>query len=98
MSLLLLIYSSVPSSPCLQGGEHSTLSALISECSLSTSVGTTSTYSRNSGHSSTCSPTLSGVFVSLFWVYSVGLSSVFIEIGVDEVYYVKSDGSAEDCW
>lgn len=90
MSLLFYIYSSVPSSPGFEGGEHSTFSALISEGSLSGSVGTRTTNSWYSGHSSTGTPRLSRVFVTLFWVNSVSLSSVFIEIGVNELYNIES--------
>lgn len=40
VSFLFNVNSSVPSSPGLKGGEHSTLSALVTEGTLTTSVGT----------------------------------------------------------
>lgn len=56
MSSLFDIHSSVPSSVSLQRSEHSSLSNHVSESSLSTSAGTRSTYSWNSGDGSTSSP------------------------------------------
>lgn len=40
VSFLFNVNSSMPSSPGLKGGEHSTLSALVTEGTLTTSVGT----------------------------------------------------------
>lgn len=76
MSSLLDIDTSVPSSPCLQGGEHSTLSAHVTESGLTTSVGTRSGDSGNTGDGSSCSPRLSTMGHTSLWVNSMGLSSV----------------------
>lgn len=98
VSLLLDIDSSVPSSPGVEWGEHSTTSAHVSESGLSRSVGTRSRDSWDSGDGSSSSPGLSGVLVSGSWVDSVGLSSVFAQVGVDEVNDIQSDGSLVDSW
>jgi len=56
MSSLLKVDLSVPSSPGLDWGEHSTLSAHVTEGTLTVSAGTRTTDSWNSGHSSTSTP------------------------------------------
>lgn len=56
VSLLLDVDLSVPSSPGLQGSEHSTFSTRVGEGSLSGSAGTRSGDSWNSGDSTTWSP------------------------------------------
>jgi len=56
VSLLGHVDLSVPSSPCSSGSKHSSSSAHVSESSLSSSVGTSSRDSRNTGNSSTSSP------------------------------------------
>ena len=56
VSLLLDVDLSVPSSPGLQWSEHSTFSAGVGESTLSSSAGTRSTDSWNSGNSSTWTP------------------------------------------
>jgi len=58
VSLLSNVDLSVPSSPGLSGGEHASSSAHISESSLSSSVGSSSRNSRNTGNGSSSSPRL----------------------------------------
>lgn len=84
LSLLLDVDSSVPSSPDLEGGEHASLSALVTEGGLAGSVGTGAGNSGNSGNGSTGTPGLGGVLVTLSGVDSVGLSAVLAQVRVHE--------------
>jgi len=97
VSLLLDIDSSVPSSPHVQRSEHSSASALVAESSLTRSVGTRSRNSGNTSDGSSGSPRLGGVLVSSSGVDSVSLSSVLVQVGVNEVDDVQSNGGSEDC-
>ena len=65
ISLLVDIDLSVPASPCSGGGEHPTTSTHVSESSLAWPVGTTSPYTGDTGHSSSCTPGLSWSLVTL---------------------------------
>ena len=97
MSLLGQVDLSVPSSEGLQGGEHSTLSALVTEGTLARSGGTRATDSGNTGDCATGTPRLSGVLHACLPEDSVSLSSVLGHVGVDELDDVVSDGGSEDC-
>jgi len=96
VSLLIDVDSSVPSSPGLQGSEHTTLTALVTESSLSVSMGTRTTNSGNSGYGSTSTPRLSGVLVTLSGINSGSLSSVLGKVGMNELNNVQSDGGLEN--
>lgn len=98
VSSLFDIDFSVPSSPGFEGCEHSTLATHVSECGLSSSVGTTSGYSRNSGHGSSGSPGFSCVFLSSSSVDSMSLSSVLAQVGVYEREHVLTDRGFEYSW
>ena len=87
---------SVPSSPDLEGSEHVTLSAHVSERTLAGSAGSRATDSGNSSHSSSSSPGLCGVLLAGLVVDGVSLSSVLGHVGVHEVNDVLSDGGRED--
>lgn len=86
----------MPSPPDSNGGEHSTLSAHVTEGTLAVSAGSGSTNSGNTGDSSTSSPRLSGVLHTSLEVDSVTLSSVLGNVGVDKVDDIRPDASAED--
>jgi len=96
VSLLLDVNFSVPSSPGLQGSEHSTLSAGVGEGTLSSSAGTRSTDSGNSGNGTTWTPGDSGVLHTGVDVNSVSLSAVLGDLIVDELNDIKSDGGSAD--
>jgi hypothetical protein len=66
----------VPLSPGLGRGEHSTTSAHVSESSLSGSLGTTTSNSRDSGNSSSSSPRLGRGLVTSLLRDGVSLSPV----------------------
>ena len=65
VSLLVDIDLPVPASPCSGGGKHPTTSTHVSKSSLAGPVGTTSPYTGNTGHSSSCTPGLSWSLVTL---------------------------------
>ena len=96
VSLLVGVDLSVPSSVGLEGSEHSTLSALVTEGTLAGSGGTRATNTRNTGDSATSSPGLSGVLHACLVEDSVSLSSVLVHVGVHELDDVVSDGGGED--
>lgn len=87
---------SVPSSPGLEGSEHSSLSALVTEGSLSGSVGSGSGDSGNSCDGSSGSPGLGRVLHTSVNEDSVSLTGVLDEVGVNEGDDVLSDGGGED--
>lgn len=96
VSLLLDVDLSVPSSPGLQGSEHSTLSTRVGEGTLSGSAGTGTTDSGNSGDGSTGTPGDGGVLHTGGGADSVSLSGVLGDLVVDELDDIKSDGSSAD--
>lgn len=96
MSFLFVVDSSVPSSPGFKGSEHSTFSTHVTESGLSRSVSTRSRNSGNSGNSSSGSPGFGGMFFSGHNVNSMSLSSIFVDIGVNELDDIKSDGGGEN--
>jgi len=86
----------VPSSPGLQWGEHSTASAHVSKSGLTTSVGSATSYSRNTGNSSTGTPRFgTGLFTGNL-LDTMSLSGVLAQVGVHKVDDVVTDGSLED--
>mmetsp|Transcript_46732 Transcript_46732/g.53903 ORF Transcript_46732/g.53903 Transcript_46732/m.53903 type:complete len:288 (-) Transcript_46732:4-867(-) len=95
MSLLSHIDSSVPSSPHLSRGEHSSLSAHVTESSLSGSVGSRSRNSGNSGNSSSGSPRLGTVLMTSLQTDSISLSGVLGDVVMHEMDDIISDGSSE---
>jgi hypothetical protein len=96
VSLLLDVNLSVPSSPGLQGSEHSTLSTRVGEGTLSSSGSTRTTDSGNSGNGSTGTPGDSGVLHTGMDVNSVSLSGVLGDLVVDELDDIESDGGSAD--
>lgn len=96
VSLLVGVDLSVPFSPGTERGEHTGLSAHVTESSLSGSVGTGTSNSRNTGNGTTSSPGLSGVLLSLHPVDSMSLSSVLGHVGVNEGNGIVSDGGREN--
>jgi len=96
VSFLFDIDSSVPSSIGFQGSKHSTFSTHITESGLSGSGSTGSSNSGNSGYGSTGSPRFSGMFFSGSNIDSMSLSSVFVDVGVDELDNIESDGGGEN--
>jgi hypothetical protein len=60
-------------------------------------VSTRSRNSGNSGYGSSGSPGFSGMFFSGHNINSMSLSSIFVDVGVNELDDIKSDGGSEDC-
>ena len=94
VSLLLDVNFSVPSSPGLQGSEHSTLSTRVGESTLSSSGSTRTRDSGNSGNGSTRTPGDSGVLHTGMNINSVSLSGVLGDLVVNELNNIKSDESS----
>ena len=96
VSLLLGVDLSVPFSPGSEGSEHATLSAHVTESGLSSSGGTRSGNSGNTSDSTSSTPRLGGVLMSLLVENTVSLTSVLSHVGVAEGNDIISDGSREN--
>ena len=96
VSLLVEIDLSVPLSPDLERSEHATLTAHVTESTLTGSVSTRARDSGNTGDSATGTPRLSGVLVTSPVEDGVTLSSVLSHVGVAELDEIVSDGGGED--
>lgn len=94
-SLLVKIDSSMPSSPDLGRGEHTTTSAHVTEGGLTGTVGSTSRNTRNTGDGATGTPRLSRGLVTSTNGNSVSLTAVLVDVGVDELNHIGSDGGGE---
>jgi len=98
MSLLLDVDLSVPSSPCLQWSEHSTLSTRVGEGTLSSSGSTTSTDSWYSCDGTTGTPGDGRVLHTGMDEDSVSLTGVLRDLVVDKSYDIESDWGSADSW
>jgi len=98
MSLLLDVDLSVPSSPCLQWSEHSTLSTRVGEGTLSSSGSTTSTNSWYSCDGTTGTPGDGRVLHTGMDEDSVSLTGVLRDLVVDKSYDIESDWGSADSW
>lgn len=98
VSLLFNVDLSVPSSPGLQWGEHSTLSTRVGEGTLSGSGSTTTTNSGYSGNGTTWTPGHGGVLHTSVNEDSVSLTGVLGDLVVDKLDDIESDWGSEDSW
>ena len=102
MSFLVNIDSSVDSSVGFQGSEHSSFSALVTECSLSWSVCTWTSYSGKTRDGTTSTPWLCRMShtcgTSCGDFNTMDLSSVFVKIGMNLLDDIGSNRSSEDYW
>jgi hypothetical protein len=96
VSLLVDIDSLVPLSPDLERSEHSTLTAHVTEGSLTGSAGTGTTNSRNTSDSSTSTPGLGGVLLTGLLEHTMGLSAVLSHVSVHKLDGIISDRGGED--
>ena len=95
VSLLVGVDLSVPFSPDLEGSEHATLAALVTERGLAGTVGTGAGNTGNSSNGTTGTPGLGRVLVTLEVEHTVGLSLVLGHVGVDESNDIVTDGGGE---
>ena len=91
VSSLVEVDLSVPSSPGLKWSEHSTFTGHIGEGSLTSSLGTGTSDSWDSGNSSTWTPGDSGMSHTGKWVDTSSLSGVLSEVRMNEVDDIVSD-------
>jgi len=96
VSALVEVGASVPSSPDLGGGEHSSTSAHVSESSLSGSVGSTTADTGNTSNGSSSSPGLSRGLVTGLAGYSVWLAFVLVQVLEDVLDQIGSHRGGED--
>jgi len=90
MTLLLDVDASMPASPYLDGCKHASLSTHVTESGLTTSMGTTTSNSGNTGNCTSSTPRRSAVAHTCIGVNSVGLSSVLGDVGVNEMHDIGS--------
>jgi hypothetical protein len=98
VTALVLIDAAVPPAPDLGWGEHATLTAHVTEGTLSTSVCTTTGDTWDTGHGTAGTPGLSGVLVTCALVDSVWLATVLGDVGVHEGHDISTDGCLEHSW
>jgi hypothetical protein len=96
VSALVLVDLSVPSSPNLGRGEHATTTAHVSEGTLAGAGSTTTRNTRNTGNSTTGTPGLGRVLHTSSLGDSVSLSLVLVQLGVNKVNHIRTDGAGED--
>jgi hypothetical protein len=88
---LVLVDLDVPFPPSLSGSEHTTTTAHVTESSLSRTVGTSSTYTGNTGNSTPGTPRLGTRLVASFCRDSIWLTTIFGNGFVDLLYDVQAD-------
>jgi hypothetical protein len=98
ISALVHVDVSVPSAPDLGWGEHATLSAHVTECTLAASVRTTAGNSGNTCNGSAGAPRLCRGLLTSMLGDSVGLAVVLGDVGVHKVHDVASDWCSQDGW
>ncbi len=96
VSLLVGVDLAVPLSPGLEGSEHATLAAHVTESSLAGAGGTGARDTGDTGHSATSAPGLSRVLLASLEEDTVGLASVLGHVSVDELHGIITDGGGED--
>lgn len=85
----------MPSSVRFQRMGHSSLSTHVTEGSLSSSAGSRTTDSGNTGDGASSSPGLGGVLHTGLAVDGVGLAGVLRQVGVHELHDVQADRGLE---
>merc|ERR1711962_674106 len=97
ISPLFLVNGTVPSAPGFSWGEHASTSAHVTKGSLTGSVSTTTTHTRNTGNSTSGSPGLSRCLMSSMLVNSIRSTTVLGHVGMNEMYYIRTNGCLEYC-
>jgi len=88
----------VPSSPDFGWGKHATTTTHVTKSGLSRSVGSSSSNTRDTRHSSTSSPGLSRGLGTSKVRNSVGLTVILVHFGVNINNDVRTNRSSEDSW
>jgi len=96
VSLLVGVDLSLPLSPDLERSEHATLTAHVTEGTLTGSVSTRARDSWDSSDGTTGTPGFGGVLVTSHPVDGVSLSSVLVHVGVAELNDIISDRGGEN--
>ena len=96
MSLLALVDLAVPLAPGLEGSEHTTLAAHVTEGGLPGAVRTATGDTGDTGHGATGTPRLGGGLVTGLGGDRVRLAVVLRHVGVHHRDDVRTDGGRED--
>jgi hypothetical protein len=93
---LVLVHLDVPFAPSFGGGKHTTSTAHVTEGGLSGAVGTSTTYTGNTGDGTTSTPGLSTSLVTSFFADGVSLPFVLGQALVDLGNDIEPDGGSQN--
>jgi len=93
---LSLVHASVPAAPDLRGREHTSTTAHVTEGSLTTAVGTSSSNTGNTRHGTTSTPGLGRGLCSGITRHGMRLTSILRQVRVNSVHNINTDGGLED--
>jgi len=96
ISLLALVDLDVPLAPDLGRGEHATRSAHVTKGGLTSTVGTGTRDTRDTGNSTTSSPRLGRGLVTSLLANSIRLALVLGHASVNLLHDIRSDRAGED--
>jgi len=96
VTLLADVDKAVPFAIDLQGSEHATSTAHVSESSLTGAVGTTTTDTGNTSDSTSSTPRFSGGLVTGFLGNSLSLTTVLTDLVEDNAHDIRANRSGED--
>ena len=98
VSLLVSVNLSLPLSPDLEGSEHATLAALVTESTLTRAVSTGTGDTGDTCDGTTSTPRLGRVLVAGVPEDTATLTSILGHVGVAELNDIISDGGRKDGW
>mmetsp|Transcript_3044 Transcript_3044/g.4402 ORF Transcript_3044/g.4402 Transcript_3044/m.4402 type:complete len:123 (+) Transcript_3044:875-1243(+) len=88
----------MPLSPGLGGGEHASSTTHVTECSLSTTGGSSSANTGDTGNGTSSSPGLGAYLLTSANGDGVGLTVVLGHVGVDELDQIRAQRGGHDGW
>lgn len=92
---LSLVYATMPAAPDLGGGEHASSTAHVTEGSLTGTVGTSSSNTRDTRNGATSSPRLGRGLGSRVARDGISLAVVLSQVGMHGVHDIHTDGGLE---
>jgi len=95
IALLGCVDPAVPAAPGLSGGKHTTSTTHISKSTLARAVSTTTSHTRDTGHSSSCTPGLCTGLVACQFADCIGLATVLAHVGVNKIHNIRANWSLE---
>jgi len=96
ITLLVSVELAVPLAPGLGRGEHATAAAHVTKGGLSSAGGTSTADTRDTGDSATGTPRVGRVLHAGHDVDGVGLTTVLVHVGVNELDDIRTNRGQED--